>query len=468
MRETSRRGYLRRSAAVALAAVAGCLGSEDPADRTTATPADGGSGPASATPTETDMPTARPGTGTETETPTPTDEPETDTPTDEPGAGTSAPSGAVAWRTALDDAVTATPVIDDGSVYAGDESGAVRRHGVDAGEVRWRFDAGVPIQDLAVGGETVFVVSGTDELGSDQTLHALDAGSGAERWTHSPTNWWLELLAVADGTVYVSTADDALGPEGETLYALDADGGTQRWSAEVGDPREAVLTGDSIFVSTFGRIDAFDRASGDARWERDVEDVTYTTPAVVDGTMVYAYSDYDESRYGVLVGLDAATGEERWQFHGASVTSTVVEDGTLYVGGGVAALDPPDGSPLWQVDRSGFVTEAGVTDDRVYAGGDTVQVYGRDGGDLLWEWTPDPAQDGAFAAGHGDGTALFDAYHDADPRNQYKFAVDTADGGQRWAFEDGTELTDLAIGDDFAVVGGKNGRLYGLDVTAEP
>jgi hypothetical protein len=69
------------------------------------------------------------------------------------------------------------------------------------------------IQDVAIAGDTLLVISGTDELGGDHVLHGLDAASGTERWTFSPTNWWLELVAVDadEGVAYVSTADDVLG-----------------------------------------------------------------------------------------------------------------------------------------------------------------------------------------------------------------------------------------------------------------
>jgi len=462
MDELSRRRYLRRSLAVGIAVTAGCLSDGAPGDGSTPTNT---SPEGTETPAPTQTPTPTPHSGSPGQTPTddtPGDGTESPTPTEEPRTPT---SEAVSWSVDVGAAVETTPVVGDGAVYTGTKGGTVLGHALEDGAQQWVFETDTPIQDLALAGDVVLAVSGTVELSADQTLYALDAGSGEQLWTFSPGNWWLELLATRDGVVYVATADDALGPTGQELYAVPVADGEPAWSAEIGDPREAVLTDDGIFVSSTGRLYAFDRTDGTKRWHAATPDPVFTTLAAVGGVVVQGFQPEDADVYGLLAGFDPGSGEERWRLDDWSVTSTGTDDGDLYAGGAaVAALDPADGTTRWQTDDRGFVRESAVDETHLYASSDGVRAIDRESGETGWTWSPDPAQGGVQVAGIADERLYLDAYHDAEPRNQFKFAVGTNAGDGVWTFEDGAQLTDLAVGEDgIAIVGGANGRLYALE-----
>ncbi|PSP52457.1 hypothetical protein BRC67_04335 [Halobacteriales archaeon QH_3_68_24] len=446
MDDASRRQYLRRSLLVGAAMLGGCLAEE--------TPTEGG-----ATPTETDAGGTREPTPT-TSGPVTTTGHDTPTPTDPP---TQSDVEGLAWRVNRGSPVTAAPAVADGTVYAGTEDGTVSAHAADAGETNWEYETGAPVQELAVAEGHVLAVSGTTELSAGQELYALDAATGDERWTFSPTGWWLDLLAVHEGRVYVGTEDDVVGGGNETLYAVGLEAGEPAWEATIGDPREAVFDDETLYLSTTDRVDAFATDDGTERWHAATPDPTFTTLAVAGGTVVQGFEPEDSDVFGLLAGFDADTGEELWRLDDWFVTSTAARDGDLYVGGErVVSVDPADGTAEWTFEEGGFLTDASVDDGRVYAGGDGVAALDRASGDGAWTFTPDPAQGGVRVAGRTGGTLYLDAYHDAEPRNQYKFAVDAATGEQRWAFEDGTELTGLAVGHGLAVAGGENGRLYAL------
>jgi outer membrane protein assembly factor BamB len=445
MDDASRRQYLRRSLLVGAAMLGGCLAEK--------TPTEGG-----ATPTETDAGGAREPTPT-TSGPVTTTGHDTPTPTDP-----ATPSGeGLEWWVDRGAPVTATPAVADGTVYAGTEDGTVSAHASDTGETTWEHEADEQIQELTVGEGHVLAVSGTTELSAGQKLYALDAATGDERWTFSPTGWWLDLLAVHEGRVYVGTEDDVVGERNETLYAVELEAGEPAWEATTGDPREAVFDDETLYLSTTDRVDAFATDDGTERWHAATPDPTFTTLAVAGGTVVQGFEPEDADVFGLVAGFDADTGEELWRLDDWFVTSTAARDGDLYVGGErVVAVDPVDGTTEWTFEEGGFLTDASADDGRVYAGGDGVAALDRASGEGAWTFAPEPAQGGVRVAGRTDGTLYLDAYHDADPRNQYKFAVDAATGEQRWAFEDGTELTGLAVGDGLAVAGGENGRVYGL------
>ena len=417
------------------------------------TPTEGG-----ATPTETDAGGAREPTPT-TSGPVTTTGHDTPTPTDP-----ATPSGeGLEWWVDRGAPVTATPAVADGTVYAGTEDGTVSAHASDTGETTWEHEADEQIQELTVGEGHVLAVSGTTELSAGQKLYALDAATGDERWTFSPTGWWLDLLAVHEGRVYVGTEDDVVGERNETLYAVELEAGEPAWEATTGDPREAVFDDETLYLSTTDRVDAFATDDGTERWHAATPDPTFTTLAAAGGTVVQGFEPEDADVFGLVAGFDADTGEELWRLDDWFVTSTAARDGDLYVGGErVVAVDPVDGTTEWTFEEGGFLTDASADDGRVYAGGDGVAALDRASGEGAWTFAPEPAQGGVRVAGRTDGTLYLDAYHDADPRNQYKFAVDAATGEQRWAFEDGTELTGLAVGDGLAVAGGENGRVYGL------
>jgi outer membrane protein assembly factor BamB len=457
MDESSRRRFLRRSLVVGGALAAGCLDAAAPATDTDSTSRPGGG---------TRVPTTPPGTtpGTSTE-PGPDAQRPTESPTD--SSSRDLPD-AVSWSVDRGSPLSTAPVVDGGAVYAGTRDGAVSRHASEDGAASWTHRTDAPIQDIAVADDAVLAVSGTTELAAGHALVALDPASGERLWRFSPTDWWLELLATREGRVYVGTADDVLGQRDETLYAVPLASGEPAWEATVGDPREAVFAEDAVYVSTTGRLSAFDTAEGTELWQAGTPDPTFTTLAAVDGTVVQGFQPDDAGVYGLLAGFDASTGEERWRLDDWTVTSVATRGGDLYVGGAaVAGVDPTDGTTRWKSEVSGFVTEGAVGDERVYAGGDTLRSLDRKSGGVAWTWTPDPAQGGVQAAGLGGGVLHLDAYHDAEPRNQYKFAVDADTGDGVWTFEDGAELTDIVLGDDVAVVGCESGRLYGFDVPGE-
>ena len=436
---STRRRFLRRSGAALALGLAGCLGTDRPATEppeATGSPSSGTGTPAS--------PTGSPsGTGT-------------DTPPSEEG-------GPVAWRRDLGSAVTHPPATRGGTAFVGTEAGTVHAVATGDGRRRWSTDVGQPVQSRPlVADGAAFVVSGTTELGSNHEVYALETDTGEERWRFAPESWWLEPVGTHEGTLYVATADDAISAEGQTLYALATEGGEERWSAEVGDASGGLVTDEAVYVPSYGRLYAYDAGDGTRRWTRELADYTHRTIVATEDRVVYA-AETDGSR-GELVGLDAATGERAWSFGDWFVTSTTLAGGALYAGGEhVAAFDPATGERRWQTDGSGFLPHVPVNDGTLYAGGDGVRAIAVEDGTVRWEWTPDTAVQGTIPAALTGGRLFVDSFREADPRNRYKFAMDSGTGDGRFTFDGGTELTDVTAGDGYALVGGEDGSVYALE-----
>ena len=115
------------------------------------------------------------------------------------------------------------------------------------------------------------------------------------------------------------------------MYALDAATGAERWTFMTGgavDASPAVIDGIVYIGSTDHKLYALDAATGVERWHLDNIKADFS-PLVVDG-ILYA-ATYDQ----LILALDAATGMERWRATLASAASrsASLANGMLYVGG---------------------------------------------------------------------------------------------------------------------------------------
>jgi FOG: WD40-like repeat len=231
----------------------------------------------------------------------------------------------------------------DGTLLV-DDGGAVYGLRATAGEVDWQFSRqDSEILGVRVGGGRVFV-SVTDSEQATVT-HALDSGTGAERWETAG-----DVRAYADTTLYGADQNG-------DIQAVDAETGDRRWrspeSAEgviaVTDTTVYSVQPDNLPIRTRGTSDtpedratahAIDTTTGTVTWERG--DVSgYMRPTVVDDTLVLSTAGqlspllHDPE----IIGLDTATGERTWGWpvpREASTRSPIVVDGRMYVVNGDA------------------------------------------------------------------------------------------------------------------------------------
>lgn len=144
---------------------------------------------------------------------------------------------------------------------------------------------------LAPDGSTVFV--GTDA----GTVYALDAATGAVRWTGAVGAGVTASPALADGVLHVPTADGRL-----VALAADGCGATvcgPQWSASTGGPpavQPAVAGGVVVTGNDDGSVDAFDAAGCGAAtcpalWSADAGAAVTGAPAVSAGRLYVGTAD---------------------------------------------------------------------------------------------------------------------------------------------------------------------------------
>jgi outer membrane protein assembly factor BamB len=236
------------------------------------------------------------------------------------------------------------------------------------------------------------------------SVHAYDLLTGAEQWSYEPAEVEdkprIRLSGghgAGDGLVVVG------GLDGEVI-ALDAATGAEKWTAKVGNEVIAapVVGGGMVFVrSNDGRVTAFDAASGERRWFW-----SRVMPALTvrgnDGVVLgpgYVFVGNDD---GTVAAISMQDGTLIWeqavaQPEGRSELDRMADiDGTPVLDGAVLyatsfrgqtmAIDAPTGRPLWAHD-SGGGGRLGNAADRVVATdrNGTVWAIGKTDGGALWQ-----------------------------------------------------------------------------------
>ncbi|MFB6142368.1 MAG: PQQ-binding-like beta-propeller repeat protein [Halorientalis sp.] len=275
------------------------------------------------------------------------------------------------------------PLYDDWPTVGHDpgQTGTATATGI-VGDVRqrWnhtldRFVAGTPL--VAEG--TVFV--GTENEGDGGgVVYALNASTGATTWTYSIGNATVTIVpgSVGSGTVYA-------GATNGTVHAIDAETGSATWTTRLDAPVEAgpLRVGDTVLVGTDSTRDTryvrtiygLDAGTGNVRWQYPVD--VDAGLAAANGTVYAVDHDYDTGN-STLHAVDVATGTAVWNYTvGARLSAVAVRNGTVYAttdGGDALALPTrPDGppSPLWRTTVNATARDGPI---RPVVGRDTVYV----------------------------------------------------------------------------------------------
>jgi len=371
----------------------------------------------------------------------------------------------------IDCRVFNTAVIDGGVLYTdcGDKD-AIIATDLSGGSEKWRYTWSEPDEDFV---NTPRPVGGIVYASSEQYLYALDPASGAVKWRylHQPEPergaGMLIMYALDETGAYILA--------GSEVHAVDATTGTDRWKAKVCDGESVtmsspVVAGDYLFFPNScltgsteedfaleSRLFAFNRDTGEELWSRKLnsqEDSYFSvnrfvvhdgTLFGVDGTslMTDSFSTAPEERLETSVfAIDAATGEDKWVFHGVDEsfgTGFAVSDGMVFVS---SEYDIEDGD--------GRLREASV----VYA-------IDAESGQEQWKFEPEgKLESNIFVAGP---TVLFSSMKNLTSSDfEYKAAShtyvrDARTGEHRFELFNNVERGDIPLPPLRAV---QDGRLY--------
>jgi alcohol dehydrogenase (cytochrome c) len=304
----------------------------------------------------------------------------------------------VAWETELPDAggLPTVPIIVDGVVYVQGTRGAISAVDLETGHVRWSTKA----EGFNIGPTGVAVADGrVFGLHGSTGVVAVDAEDGHELWTRdiveTPTTGIDIQPVVHDGLVLVSTVPVSIGGiytggDRGVIHALDAATGAERWTFDTvqgpdlwghpeinsgggawyppaidpdaglayfgianpapfpgvpGYPNGTSRPGPNLYTDS---VVALDLETGALRWYRqatshdlfDRDQIMAMVARTDDGPVVIS-----SGKSGVVLGVDPATGDERWRtevgHHENDDLTELPGPTTVYPGTYGGVLTPP-------------------------------------------------------------------------------------------------------------------------------
>ncbi|WP_371793574.1 PQQ-binding-like beta-propeller repeat protein [Streptomyces sp. NBC_01471] len=280
--------------------------------------------------------------------------------------------------------------VSGGRIHASDGPTLYALDGTD-GTDRWRLSTEAWVYSLQA--EHGTVLTGTRGGG----VQAWEASNGEKLWELSGAQTDFETPesgpALHGDTVYVWK--DA------RLFALDARTGAERWSYPVGDaaacggvPVRVTSADDGcVYIAAGTRVLSIDRTSGRVHWHFEAPAVFLSAPAFAPGPAVAGGGVYLADYLGTVYAIDSTTGNDRWRIATESRQSLhplLVAQGNVHVGSGSAlyTLDAVTGTPKWRFAAGGEVVGAPVVaDGRIHFGSADHCLYTLDavGGQLRWK-----------------------------------------------------------------------------------
>ncbi|MGK5639549.1 protein kinase domain-containing protein [Streptomyces sp. URMC 126] len=182
---------------------------------------------------------------------------------------------------------------------------------------------------------------------------------------------------------------------GDGVTALDVRNGTPKWQAK-SEPYGRFAGGSGIVAAPFdrGRLVGLDAATGDERWSAAV-DADHVL--AMDGERVYFVDGAAAMRPDRLGAFDLRSRTVRWTVphpdrtpsHGEPALVATGRDRLVVHGseGSVHALDATTGRTVWKTAQRPDAHQAvqpAVRDDMVYLGGKTLAAHRLEDGEKLW------------------------------------------------------------------------------------
>ncbi|OIB56538.1 hypothetical protein BBD46_17570 [Natrialba sp. SSL1] len=234
------------------------------------------------------------------------------------------------WLYDIDARVTASPMVDGGTVYLPDWSGSVHALSVADGSVQWSRQLGDDessrtfSKPVAVHDEALFAGARSGRTG----VLAVDAATGNERWARS-------TAPVIAGPV---VDDDLVVVQAESVLTAFEPNGTERWTFNVVDDyweTPLAMDDEHIYVSTVDTLYAITR-DGERGWEYDLSERSGGPPTVTSDEVLI-------SEDGTLTALARTDGEPRWSLETDGNRDVVAVPDAVFMresGGRITARSP--------------------------------------------------------------------------------------------------------------------------------
>ncbi len=324
-------------------------------------------------------------------------------------------------------------------------------------------------------GERVLAASGN-------SLWAVAVDSGTVHWRFQPPEGlWERSFTASDQLVWVALKDHA-------LVALNLEDGHRVWKQDLGlNAQVAPLLVDGVLYVVTSRVGepletlneptyvwALRASDGTVLWKQETRHYAMQTPVLSEGWLYIGGSYYapeievDEGGPMMLISLNAATGEKRWEvrrtegfvkaLHATAERLVFIAYQDFLVG-----MSATTGDFLWKRDTGNWVPSLTGVGNVVYWGSANTRVFAYEvqSGTRLWEydipWGSFNYLLGAPAVRNGRLYGL--------SQRGYLFALEENSGKPQWSIATGlTSRVGAAFAPGHAVVGDEKGLLAGFSI----
>jgi outer membrane protein assembly factor BamB len=222
--------------------------------------------------------------------------------------------------------------------------------------------------------------------GDDVVSYASGGAGLVEQWRAHPGDGVLTLAGVGDLIVTTTT--------GRRVVAHDA-AGVQRWAGRTDDlvlaPAIGTPAGSAVTVGLDGAVTAWDAPTGQTLWVADLVTDADLPAVVVDrleGDPALDHVVLATDRSGTLIALDPADGSVLWETSDTPLDVLAPgPDGSVIAvsdDGRVSLLDATTGDRRWRSRIGGFASSAHVIDDLTIVAGDRELVAFDGEGGRVW------------------------------------------------------------------------------------
>jgi hypothetical protein len=242
------------------------------------------------------------------------------------------------------------------------------------GEEAWRFFVpaaegndytNLPRGAVVSDGTAVVAINAVTQQSA--AVYGIDVARGDERWASEEYDY-INDLAAADGSVYLNTNSG--------VFVLDPASGSVVEQHEAWRGSRCRIHGRSFFVvaSADSRLHAYPLADGAVEWTGGDVEIEADTALVVDNSLVVAGTEP-----GGIHAFERATGERRWEASiGGTVWQMALSPDHVWVADretGLTAYDRDDGSNVHRSSQPLGRADIAVASRTIVLGNDTLRAY---------------------------------------------------------------------------------------------
>jgi len=330
------------------------------------------------------------------------------------------------WELAFPGPMTASPLLYNGMLYIGLQSG---------------------------------LVGGADA--PDDTLYKVNAKTGkiVKKMVILPHEFYsYSATPVADGNlIYLATTND-------TLYAIDTGTGVQKWAYGTGGPitsSPTVHNGNVYFGGTDGYIYCLDKTLGTLTWKYHAGTGVKFNSSVAIGDPYLFIGASDSSVYSMFLTSPTTTGVNKWVYKtGGAVNSSPTAYGGVCTFGcddfHIYCVDTATGIARWIDSAGDRIISSPIADNQVfYVGSYDTKFYAIDiiSGGIKWTFATSGLIKSCPVV-YG-GNVYIGSY------DKYLYALDTATGNIRWKTNINGLIECSPVVNDLEKVTGYNSGISG-------